>query len=1117
MKPAVKKTLAWSGIGVGTLLVLLVAFVSWLLFTTSGARWAAGVVTSRFAPQVSFASLEGTVAGGLTLQEFEFRGPPDAAQIHIARLSVRPTLAMLLARTLRIENARVQGLVVRLPLEPGPEEPGKPLWVEPPLDIVVDDFALADGRIVKGRDTLFTLKGLELAARWRRDELRIDHLRLLPGDIAGNLDAQGRIAPAGRLVLGDLDLRWSQVVLPASLAGRELHTRGAVHFAGTPEDYLLTGTLDAGPAREMTHVTLEVQGTATRADIRTLQLAQQAGNLAVDGRVEFQPVAWRLAVKARAFDPGELLAAWPGRLDLDAHTQGVLAAAGPRGSLSVGRLSGELRGREVAGEGELQFAAPSRLSGDLRLSSGKSSVTVRGNSSDGEEIDATVRLAVDSLADWLPDSGGSLNGDFRVRGRWPALQIAGAAEGRSLAFAGNRLARLHLKADLTSPLAPDGWVRARASDIDAAGFQFSSVTVNVSGNRARHRVVAGARGEQLDTSIEVTGGFGPDAGFDWRGRVARFFLDTPDLEPLRLRDPTLVTYVAGDFSIGRTCLVQEGAAACVEADMRKSGALRAVYSFEHVPLALANALAPDAMPGQLRGELQGQGRLRRETDGQWFGDATVSSASASLVLRDGLPASSALGQRTLLLYENLDLRAELRGLTATAQATAGLDQGGRLRATLAVKDLAAAAPAIDGRIEASLPTLAPFAAFVPAVGNFDGTVSAQLVVGGTLAAPEVTGNVDAQRLQADLGRLGIELRDGRVRGDALAGGGFKLAGSVASGKGHLELAGTLDERGAIDARVQGQNFQAADFPGASVTVTPDLRLTGNPKGYLLDGELTLPRAAINLQKLPQDKSPNASPDVVVIRNGREVQSASEAAAMPLSAVVTVKLGENIEITGFGLESTVSGQLEVRESPGAPTTGSGQLMVAGTYKAYGQDLTIKEGRLLFAGTPLDNPRLAIVAMREINDDLQTGLRIAGSAQRPIITVISDPDVGEADALSYLVTGRSLNEVGSASGSSQDTLASATRSLEGAGAGLVAKRIGQRLGLDEASVEENDMIGGSALTIGEYLSPRLYLSYGVGLFEPGEVIALRYKLSDDVGVRVQRGTEETRAGIEYRIEK
>ena len=63
----------------------------------------------------------------------------------------------------------------------------------------------------------------------------------------------------------------------------------------------------------------------------------------------------------------------------------------------------------------------------------------------------------------------------------------------------------------------------------------------------------------------------------------------------------------------------------------------------------------------------------------------------------------------------------------------------------------------------------------------------------------------------------------------------------------------------------------------------------------------------------------------------------------------------------------------------------------------------------------------------------------------------------------------------------------------------------------------MIGGAALTVGQYLSPRLYLSYGVGVFDPGDVITLRYKLSDQFAVQTQRVPEDTRAGIEYRIEK
>jgi translocation and assembly module TamB len=830
--------------------------------------------------------------------------------------------------------------------------------------------------------------------------------------------------------------------------------------------------------------------------------------------VEFQPVAWELTADARDFNPGALLADWPGKLNLALTTRGLLAEAGPRGNVSIARLDGVLRGRPIAGDGDIEFAAPDTLSGALKVSSGKSRIAVNGGRGETRGIDANVELAIASLADWVPAAAGSLTGRFRVRGEWPKLTIDGTANGKSLAFADNRVAGLALTATVESPLDPSGKVRATATKVSAAGFEFSRVTVSASGNQAKHEVSVEADGEKLDAAVGVAGGLAPGG---WRGQLTQLTLELPDIANLALRGPSDITFVNGSFGITQTCLDDGDSVLCAAGKSEPSGVLEGGYSFEKVPLALANAIAPEAMPGQLRGEVAGNGGIRRGADGQWLGDARISSAAARLVMLDEGGESAALGQRTWLIYENLELRADLRGTKATATLTAALMNGGSLKAAVGASNLTAEAPGIEGRIEASFPTLAPFGAFVPTIANLDGAVNADIRLGGTIQAPEITGNVDAQRLQADLGEIGIELRDGRVQAEARRGGGFVLAASVASGKGHLELAGTMSERGVIDARILGQNFQAADIPAANVVLTPDLTLTGDSKRYLLRGEVTIPRAAINLQKLPQDESPSVSPDVVVVRDGKEVRREKEAAGFPIDATILVKLGERIEIQGYGLDATVGGQLTVREVPGVPTSGSGTLQVSGRYKAYGQDLTIKEGRLLFAGTPLDNPRLAIVAMREIDEKLSTGLRIAGSAQRPIITVISDPNVGEADALSYLVTGRSLNDVGSASGTSQDALASATRSLEGAGAGLVAKRIGQRLGLDEAGVEENEMIGGSALTIGEYLSPRLYLSYGVGLFEPGEVVALRYKLTDDIGVRVQRGSEETRAGVEYRIEK
>jgi translocation and assembly module TamB len=74
------------------------------------------------------------------------------------------------------------------------------------------------------------------------------------------------------------------------------------------------------------------------------------------------------------------------------------------------------------------------------------------------------------------------------------------------------------------------------------------------------------------------------------------------------------------------------------------------------------------------------------------------------------------------------------------------------------------------------------------------------------------------------------------------------------------------------------------------------------------------------------------------------------------------------------------------------------------------------------------------------------------------------------------------------------------------------------VDEVTVKESEALGGgAALTVGQYLSPRLYLSYGVGLFEPGEVLTLRYKLSRDLALEALNGPEGTRAGLDYRREK
>jgi translocation and assembly module TamB len=360
----------------------------------------------------------------------------------------------------------------------------------------------------------------------------------------------------------------------------------------------------------------------------------------------------------------------------------------------------------------------------------------------------------------------------------------------------------------------------------------------------------------------------------------------------------------------------------------------------------------------------------------------------------------------------------------------------------------------------------------------------------------------------------LHLKNGRVVATPAQNGAIGLSGGVESGEGRVAFQGEIAPSGAVEVNISGDRFLAVDIPGARVVVTPALDFTRAEERMKLAGKVTIPEAVIDLQKLPRggEKARQASADVVVIDAKTQQEDAAEA---PLFADVAIVLGEKVELTGFGLQAQVTGRLDVREAPGEPTLGSGEVRVAGRYKAYGQDLTITEGRLLYASTPLDDPRLDIEAVREVGEVI-AGLRVQGRAKDPQLMVFSDPPMAQANALSYLVAGKPLEDIGAEEGEG-DALQTATRSLGTAAGGLLAKNLGKRLGVDEFAVKDDEMIGGAALTVGQYLSPRLYLSYGMGLFEPGEVVTLRYKLKEGLNVKAQVGPEDTRTGIEYRIER
>src|SRR5690606_20922959 len=127
-------------------------------------------------------------------------------------------------------------------------------------------------------------------------------------------------------------------------------------------------------------------------------------------------------------------------------------------------------------------------------------------------------------------------------------------------------------------------------------------------------------------------------------------------------------------------------------------------------------------------------------------------------------------------------------------------------------------------------------------------------------------------------------------------------------------------------------------------------------------------------------------------------------ASPLQLDLTLAMGEDVRLRGFGLDGTLGGSLRVRAQPGREMVGNGTLDVRGVYSAYGQRLRITRGRLSFSG-PVSDPLLDIRAERKVGAyGVTAGINVPGRASSPQARVWTDPSSDESQALSYLALGR-----------------------------------------------------------------------------------------------------------------
>lgn len=161
----------------------------------------------------------------------------------------------------------------------------------------------------------------------------------------------------------------------------------------------------------------------------------------------------------------------------------------------------------------------------------------------------------------------------------------------------------------------------------------------------------------------------------------------------------------------------------------------------------------------------------------------------------------------------------------------------------------------------------------------------------------------------------------------------------------------------------------------------------------------------------------------------------------------------------------------------------------------------------------DPGLDVRAGREAPDGVVAGVEVSGTLRSPVLSVYSTPTMTEAEALSYVVLGRPLSDAGS---TEDGRLVNAAATLGLRRSNAITSRIAPLLGLSEVRVDADGPLEEAALVAGRQFSSKLYVSYGVGLFQPVSTFRIRYLLSRRWTVLAESGAA-TGADLLFRIER
>jgi translocation and assembly module TamB len=385
--------------------------------------------------------------------------------------------------------------------------------------------------------------------------------------------------------------------------------------------------------------------------------------------------------------------------------------------------------------------------------------------------------------------------------------------------------------------------------------------------------------------------------------------------------------------------------------------------------------------------------------------------------------------------------------------------------------------ALQGTIDVDVADVRFVEALIPALDDVKGRLAADFFVSGPFSQPVVTGEFTLDEGGVSYVPIGLELTQLSLDGEIGASGNIEMTGSFMAGDGHGRIRTHTNQfqtaRTGLQIELRGENLTLIDVPDLRAVADTDVTVGFDGETLQLHGKVDVPYARIKPQNIGINRI-SESDDVVVVKGElpegpADTESDTE---IYFNGAVELSLGKDVVVELDVADANLSGSaIFTWDGPPMPMA-DGRYILNGQILAYGQNLEISEGAIRFPNVPAYDPYLRIRAEREIFGNTQVrraGVLVSGSATRPTIEAYTTPMTTEERALTLLVTG------------------------------------------SEFDYEK----GVGAFDFGTYIAPRVYASYGIGLFDQENVIRVRYDLTEGFGLALTSGARDEGVDLTYRI--